>query len=143
MKTMTAPLHAASARDIESQLCDILQDFPQVSLAILFGSVATENAAAESDFDVAVDTGKPLSAKEKIGMINRLAVQFGRPVDLIDLRKVSEPLLGQILRHGRRLKWCEREYAELLSRHLFDQADFMPYRTRILKERRQAWIERS
>lgn len=33
-------------------------------------------------------------------------------------------------------------HAALLSRHLFDAADFLPYRNRILAERRQAWIGR-
>jgi len=33
-------------------------------------------------------------------------------------------------------------HATLLSRHLFDAADFLPYRNRILAERRQAWIGR-
>jgi hypothetical protein len=53
---------------------------------------------------------------------------------------VSEPLLGQIVRHGRRIVGSDTMYGELISRHLFEQADFMPYRTRLLAERRMAWI---
>lgn len=30
--------------------------------------------------------------------------------------------------------------ASLLRQHLFDAADFLPYRDRILEERRRAWI---
>lgn len=128
---------------IESLVAEILRDFPRISLAILFGSMATGRADAESDFDIAVAAAKPLTVDEKMMLVERLAVQFGRPVDLVDLKQVSEPLLGQILRHGRKVAGSERHYAELLTRHLFEQADFMPYRTRILEERRQAWIERS
>ena len=69
-----------------------------------------------------------------------LAEQTGRAIDLIDLQVVAEPLLGQILRHGRRLLGGDRAYGELISRHLFEQADFMPYRARVLAERRAAWI---
>jgi hypothetical protein len=64
------------------------------------------------------------------------------PVDLIDLKRTGEPLLGQILKHGVRLMGSDTDYAALLTRHLFDAADFLPYRNRILAERRRAWIGR-
>lgn len=134
---------APSIQLVERQVAEILRDFPQISLAILFGSVATARAGADSDFDIAVAAAKPLTVEEKIALIDRLAAHFGRPVDLIDLKLITEPLLGQVLRHGRRVAGSERDYAGLLTRHLLEQADFMPYRTRILEERRQAWIERS
>ena len=73
-------------------------------------------------------------------MIGAIAERVGRPVDLVDLKAISEPLLGQIVRHGRRILGSDTLYGELISRHLFEQADFMPYRTRILAERRKAWI---
>jgi hypothetical protein len=31
-------------------------------------------------------------------------------------------------------------YADLIRKHLFDQADYLPYRNRILAERRRVWI---
>jgi len=52
----------------------------------------------------------------------------------------GEPLLGQVLRYGRRVLGSDNEHADLILRHVLDQADFMPYRDRILMERRQAWI---
>jgi hypothetical protein len=83
---------------------------------------------------------RPLTVAERIALVEALAARTGRPIDLVDLRTTSEPLLGQILRHGRRLVGTDSAYAELLSRHLFEQADFLPYRTRVLTERRAAWI---
>ena len=90
--------------------------------------------------DIAVAAKQALTAHEKIAIINALADCTGRPIDLIDLKVVSEPLLGQILRHGRRILGSDTLYGELISRHLFEQADFMPYCTRLLAERRMAWI---
>ena len=69
-----------------------------------------------------------------------MAERTGRPIDLIDLKMVSEPLLGQIVCHGRRILGSDTLYGKLISRHLFEQADFMPYLNRLLKERRMAWI---
>ena len=75
-----------------------------------------------------------------MAIITALAEQTGRPIDWIDLKVATEPLLGQIVRHGRRLLGSDGEYGKLISRHLFEQADFMPYRNRVLAERRMAWI---
>lgn len=83
---------------------------------------------------------RPLTTDEKSSMISMLAERTGRLVDLIDLNlsMVSEPLLGQIVRHGRRVLGSDTLYGDLISRHLFEQADFMPYRTRLLAERQPA-----
>jgi hypothetical protein len=94
----------------------------------------------DSDLDIAVAANQALTADERIALISALADCTGRPVDLIDLKGVSEPLLGQIVRYGRRILGSDTLYGELISRHLFEQADFMPYRTRLLAERRMAWI---
>ena len=72
--------------------------------------------------------------------MNELAERTGRSVDLVDLHTVGEPLLGQILRHGKRLLGGGTCYATLIRRNLFDQADYLPYRSRNLAERRRAWI---
>ena len=113
---------------------------PGIRLAILFGSLAVGREQADSDLDLAVDAGHRLTTGEKLALMNELAKRTGRPVDLVDLYVVGEPLLGQILRHGKRLLGSETCYADLIRRHLFDQADYLPYRTRILAERRRAWI---
>jgi uncharacterized protein len=127
-------------RDADDQLRAVLSSFPQVVLAVLFGSVALGHQRPESDIDIAVAAHRALTGEEKIALVEALAEHTGRPVDLVDLRTVAEPLLGQILRHGRRLLGSDRAYGRLISRHLFEQADFMPYRARVLAERRAAWI---
>ncbi|CAA9893010.1 DNA polymerase III subunit beta [Candidatus Methylobacter favarea] len=125
---------------IDNQLREVLAGFPELILALVFGSVAQGRQRPDSDLDIAVAANQPLTAVEKMAIIAALAEQTGRPVDLIDLKVVAEPLLGQILRHGRRLLGSNGEYGRLISRHLFEQADFMPYRNRVLAERRTAWI---
>jgi len=113
---------------------------PGIRLAILFGSLAVGRERVDSDLDLAVDAGRRITAGEKLALTTELAKRTGRPVDLVDLYVVGEPLLGQILRHGKRLLGGGTCYADLIRRHLFDQADYLPYRTRILAERRRAWI---
>ena len=130
----------AQDEDFTQGILAALNTQPGVRLAILFGSLAAGQGRVDSDLDLAVDAGHRLTAGEKLVLMNKLAERTGRPVDLVDLHAVGEPLLGQILRHGKRLLGSETCYADLIRRHLFDQADFLPYRTRILAERRRAWI---
>jgi predicted nucleotidyltransferase len=124
---------------IDGAIREVMCQHPQVRLAILFGSTAKEKAANESDLDLAVLADAPLASDLKIRIIGDLATRFGGPVDLIDLRVAGEPLLGEVLK-GRRILGDDRTYAELIKRHLFDAADFLPYRNRILAERRAKWI---
>lgn len=123
-------------------LLNVLARFPSIKLAVLFGSVAAGQARADSDLDLAVSSHRALSVAEKIALTQALAEATGRPIDLIDLATVAEPLLGQIVQHGTRIWGSDTLYANLISRHLVEQADFMPYQTRVLAERRTAWIGR-
>jgi predicted nucleotidyltransferase len=123
------------------QLHGILANYPQIELAILFGSLAHGQATPQSDLDLAVQADKPLDVDLKMALIGDLAEAFGRPVDLVDLRTAGEPLMGQIFK-GRRILGSTTAYGKLLAKHLRDVADFLPYRERILKQRRDAWINR-
>ena len=125
---------------IDAQVRNVLARFSDISLALLFGSVAAGRQRADSDLDIAVAANHPLSPAEKIAITQALAELTGRPIDLIDLATVTEPLLGQIVKHGRRLLGNDTLFAKLISRHLIEQADFMPIRDRVLTERRIAWI---
>ena len=129
-----------TAVDINKQLQKVLTHFPDLVLALVFGSVAKGHQRTDSDLDIAVAAKQALTVDETMAIIAALAEQTGRPIDLIDLKVVAGPLLGQIVRHGRRLLGSDAEYGRLLSRHVFEQADFMPYRNRVLAERRAAWI---
>lgn len=126
--------------NLNNRIQQVLDQHSDIRMAILFGSLAGARATPQSDLDLALLMGVPLSAETKMALIGELSQAIGRPVDLVDLRTAGEPLLGQILKHGVRLLGSDNDYAELIKRHLFSEADFMPYRRRILAERRLAWI---
>jgi len=117
----------------------VLEHHPEIETAIVFGSVAAGRARYDSDIDLAIDAQQPMSREQKIALIDDLAEATGRPIDLIDLQVVGEPLLGQILKRGKRLLGSDESFAELIMRHLIAEEDFMPYYRRILAERRQTW----
>ena len=142
MTTRTPEDAQSATRPDEQQLREALARHPELELVILFGSRATGSPRPDSDIDLAVSAGRPLSAGERMDLLGEVAAATGHTVDLIDLTRAGEPLLGQILTGGKRLVGDADAYARLLTKHLLDQADFLPYRQRILAERRKAWIER-
>src|SRR3546814_10270688 len=87
-----------------------------------------------------VQAGRALSGGDKIALIEALAGAFGRAVDLVDLHTCGEPLLGEILDHGRLVSGDTAVLADLMVRHVVAHSDFIPCRDRILAARRNAWI---
>lgn len=122
------------------QLTHLFAQEPSIQLALVFGSAARGALKPESDVDVAVLAHHALSATEKHTLIEHIALSTGRAVDLIDLATVGQPLLGQIVRDAKRVKGSASQFAELMTRNALDEADFMPYVTRLLQTRRAAWI---
>ena len=124
---------------IEKQLAQLLARYPQIRLAMLFGSLATGRARPDSDIDLGVLADEPIPAALKLKLIEAIGVEFGRPVDIVDLYDAPEPVLGQVFK-GKRLLGDNPTYARLLTRHLVNTADFAPLQQRILACRRAAWI---
>ena len=117
-----------------------LEKHPEINTAYVFGSVAKGSAKPESDLDIAVQGSNPLTTEQYIALVEDLTLATGRAIDLIDLKTAGEPLLGEILQ-GHRLLGGDAEHAELIKRHLFDSADFLPYVERMLAQRRAQWTK--
>lgn len=123
---------------MDEQLVGILRRQPGIRLAILFGSRATGDAGPDSDIDLGLLMDTPLSSDFTLKLAGEIGQHSGCPVDIVDLYEGPQPILGQVLR-GRKLLGDNRSHAELLKRHLFDSADFLPLRRRILEERQARW----
>lgn len=109
-------------------------------LGIVFGSVARQRATVRSDLDLAVLAERPLTAERRMELIGELARLTGRAVDLVDLATAGIPVARSALLTGRVLLQRDTAtYPAQVSRILIDSADFLPYRNRLLRERREAW----
>ena len=125
--------------DVADQLRSALEGFAGLELVLLYGSLARGQARPDSDVDIAVQADLPLSAQERMALIDTVSRTLQRPVDLVDLRTAGEPTKGQVVRHGRRVLGSSAAHGRLIYTQLVDQADFGPLRHRILEERRIAW----
>ena len=130
-----------TASALIEHIARLLARYPAIKLGILFGSLAEERATPESDLDLGVAAAESLDTAMKTALIEALAEISGRPVDLVDLRVVSGPILQHVLTRGKLIYCIDRTlYAALIRTMLFNQSDMMPYYDRILAERRKAWI---
>jgi len=125
------------------QLASVLNGFPAIQLAVLFGSVGRGSAGADSDIDVAIQGNGKLTLGERIAIIEAIALAFNRPVDLVDIRTTGQPLLHQIVSTGRPVIGTRQQWGDLIYRNIMENEDFVPYQQRILEGRRNRWINNS
>jgi uncharacterized protein len=125
---------------VVDRLNECFQGYPDVRLVYLFGSLATNEAVPDSDADIAA-TISHLDIERRLQLLGELAQALARPVDLVDLDRVGAPLLGEILASHTRVLGSNSAHAEMILRHLYLEADFVPLRNRILDTRRRTWLE--
>ena len=119
----------------------VLDGYPAIHYATLFGSVVKHRLTHESDIDLAIAADKPLETEDKLRLIGELNLCLTHPVDLVDLNRVSGPILQQALCTGVVIKKTSTEkLAELIKRMWYNQADMMPNSLMILEKHCQRFI---
>ena len=86
----------AAPQGIEEALAGRLRAAGAV-YATVFGSVARGQARRDSDIDVAVSFGRPMSADLRIAMTGIIAEAAGRSVDLVDLETAGGLVFARAL----------------------------------------------
>jgi uncharacterized protein len=112
--------------------------FPNILIALIYGSFGTDRETPQSDVDIAVAAAKPLKPEEKIALMTALSELTLRSIDLIDLRTASGTVLKEALVNGRIiLNGNPDSFATLVSRMIFDEADFHATRRCLAEEARK------
>lgn len=136
------PDTASLCAGIDKALSALPDDVPVLHTVVLFGSLATGRARPDSDADVAVQSDRALTAKQRMRIIESLTLLLDRPVDLIDLSDVGQPLLDRIVSEGIRVRGSDRLWGDLIFRNVMDREDFVPMQQRILAVRRGEWLSK-
>lgn len=128
--------------DKEKKLAAWLIAHTEIEMAILFGSYAkgTENNRSDIDLAIQLSSGETIQAEQKLDYLTQLVKLLETDIDLIDLKKVGQPLLSQIIKYGKRLKGQQAHYIELTIKNINTTQDFMPYIERMMTERRKRWL---
>ncbi|MEX1198746.1 MAG: nucleotidyltransferase domain-containing protein [Pseudohongiellaceae bacterium] len=127
---------------IDEALSALPDEVPALHTVVLFGSLATGHARPDSDADVAVQSDRTLTAGQRMRIIESLTLLLDRPVDLVDLSVVGQPLLDRISTEGIRIRGTDQHWGGLLFRNVMDREDFLPMQQRILANRRDQWLNK-
>jgi predicted nucleotidyltransferase len=107
MKLVTAPF---DIRDCDLAIVKkILNDFlPENSKVWVFGSRTKGTAKRASDLDLAIDTGRPLTAQENCNLADAFdESDLPYKVDVIDMQTVSKQFRPHVEREKVELDWLD------------------------------------
>ncbi len=132
-------VHTKEPTEKMAKLKVYLDEHHEIDVAILFGSYAKEIQHARSDLDLAIKLGPNLemTSEVKLHYIEQLSSILDIGVDLIDLNRVGQPLLSQIMKYGQLLKGSRTHYANIAITNVNTAQDFLPYISRMMRERRE------
>ena len=127
--------------DIKKVCEEELMNSSDILFCSVFGSYAKSKQRADSDIDLAIAGRQKLTFEEKFNISQKLSDRLKKQIDLVDLQAVAGVILQQALSKGKIIFVKDRNlYAELIKKMLYNQADMMPYYNRILKERRERFL---
>ncbi|MDD2219145.1 MAG: nucleotidyltransferase domain-containing protein [Desulfoplanes sp.] len=81
---------------IVSSIQNVLEKFPEILIATLFGSAAQGRMTDTSDIDIAIACRQRLSCEEKMSLAAELETASQRSIDLVDLQQVSVPSCSRL-----------------------------------------------
>jgi len=94
----------------------VLEAHPGVQAIYLFGSYGTEGEWPDSDIDIAIllppEAAKTLGALELVKTQNTLSSLLRKPVDLLNLRRVSTVFQKEVVMADRRIYTADEYAAE-------------------------------
>lgn len=114
------------------KLTEYFQSEKSIRAAILYGSFASGKQTSHSDIDLGVYLETPLTVEMKEKIISDLALQFHRPIDVLDLNNIHVPLSQEVLTKGIWIKLDEKPIKErLVKKMIYEVADFLPLKTKM------------
>ena len=116
----------------------ILSRFKQLKIAVLYGSFAKGTQKHTSDIDLGVAADNKLSVETLVEIQTALSNETSKEIDLIDLKSATGVVFKEALTTGKIILNKDSSlFAGILSRMLFEQADFEPLRNRVLEANRK------
>jgi len=89
-------------QNLIQNLTQVFQTFPELNLAILYGSVAAGTARPDSDIDIAVaiDSRTPIPYETLLRISSEIGARTGREAQVRDLSQAQGVFLQQVLTKG-------------------------------------------
>lgn len=118
---------------------EYFEDFSNVRLALLFGSIVDERFNQHSDIDIALDGS--FSPGDLLTMKRDLSVLSEREIDIIDLKKAEGIVLHRIMTKGLRIKDDTGLFVHYLKKALYYIEDFYPLQKMVQNAQIRSFID--
>lgn len=131
------------AEELKELLCQEIRRYPEIKLAILYGSFAVESQRSDSDVDLAVakDHRNPLDEETLLQLSLEAGRQAGREVQVRDLARAEGLFLKEVLTKGVVIHQSDpRIRGELIIRMLDFVEDFLPTVRMIRRTKRERFL---
>ncbi len=110
-----------------------LIDVEQLKCVVLYGSFARGTYTGDSDIDLAACYNHKMTSDEYFKLTMSLSDVTDRKIDFVDLYSVYPPHSQEIFKYGEWIKKDSILFAQILSRTLAEEKDFLPIKTKIQK----------
>ncbi len=131
------------AEELKELLCQEIRRYPEIKLAILYGSFAAESQRSDSDVDLAVakDHRNPLDEETLLHLSLEAGRRAGREVQVRDLARAEGVFLKEVLTKGVVIHQSDpRIRGELIIRMLDFVEDFLPTVRMIRRKKRERFL---
>lgn len=108
---MAAPA-PTSVEDVEHALARVLEAWPTIRAAWLFGSTARNESGPLSDIDVAILGGAQFTFDERAQLTADLTGAVGKPCDVVVVEQASPVLGREVVDTGRRFLCRDADAAD-------------------------------
>ena len=112
---------------------------PEITMIIVYGSLAENRISPGSDVDIAIGCNSELSIEQLLNINTELQILLRRNIDLVDISKAEGLIHYKIMTKGIRLKGSDRELTNHMIKALDFRTDLMPQ----LMEMQRKRIERT
>ena len=127
---------------LSDKIINVLKEYKEIKLAILFGSASKGKQREWSDIDIAISGNKAIKSSLLADIQLALEKNLEQPVDLLDMQVINGIILKQVLNSGKVLiKTDPLIYAALMKKMVYFDADMLPGIRYILKKRAQRFID--
>jgi len=111
---------------MEKEIKEIAKKY-KIDLIVLFGSLAKGNERSESDADIGISRNKSFELEEDLQLRQDLQQIFKREIDIVEIKRASPLLLGEIAKNSRLLYGKKDKFTEMKILAMKKYIDFKPY----------------
>ena len=128
-------------KKITSQILSVLNNYPEIVIASLYGSSLQGRMRLSSDIDIGIASTEALSFEKWLEIRTRLCKALKKEVDLVDLWQLEGRILLESICHGKIIVMkTSHVLVYFMKKIIYFSADFEPLTKEMVKKRLERYF---